>query len=106
MTYVTDKHYNCMVTTSSGDQVRIHANQIHNNGHDYFSGWHCHAGTDRIHIDEQGQVWSGTCRNDRLGDLSGWDLLDAPTICNQTRCNGCTDDLIVKKYQTISTSEP
>ena len=104
MTYTNDKNYNCRIETTDNLSFDIHANQIHNNKHDYFSGWSCHAGYHRINIDEDGKVWSGSCRNDYLGTVDDWNLLSASTVCKQNRCNGCTDDLIVEKNYTVSTS--
>jgi hypothetical protein len=105
MSYQDNKHYNCEVTVD-GKIFKVHANQIHNADDDHFQGWTCYAGCHRINIDEDGKVWSGMCNNDYLGTVDDWKLLPAPTVCNQSRCNGCTDDLIVEKYQTILTSVP
>ena len=51
-------------------------------------------------IDENFDVYSGECLNDRLGNLlKEWAPLEAATVCNQQRCSGCTDDLIVGKTE-------
>jgi hypothetical protein len=106
MTYQDEKHYDCIITLESGQRFHIHADRISNNDHGHFQGWRCHAGSERISIDSDGNIWSGNCMNDLLGTVDDWQLLPSPTICRQKHCFGCTDDLMVQKYQTTSTSEP
>lgn len=97
MTLKNEKHYNAIVEMQDGTVYKIHANQMHNLDMDFWQGWECAAGYDRISIDVDGTVWSGACRNDKLGTLKNWSLLEKPTICKQKRCNGCTDDLMISK---------
>jgi len=43
-------------------------------------------------------VFGGECKNDHLGNIStGWVILTDATICQKSRCTGCTDDLIQYK---------
>jgi hypothetical protein len=92
-------NYNCTVTTDHGGQRRVYANWIHNHDLDHWQGWHCDAGATRFYIDSNFDVWSGECQNDFLGNaLTGWQTKNN-TVCHRRTCTGCTDDLIVKKYQ-------
>jgi hypothetical protein len=92
-------NYNCCATTQQGQQYLLYANWLHNNGLDHWQGWHCQAGTKRLHIDKNLQVYSGECLNDHLGSaLDGFDLLDDGTVCQRPRCTACTDDLLVEKH--------
>jgi len=79
----------------------VFANWIHNNDLDHWNGWQCNAGVTRISIDKQCDVYSGECHNDFLGNALAGDLklLSEPTTCQQSRCTGCTDDLMVKKQK-------
>lgn len=91
-------NYNCEISTDSGEKYRIYANWLHNEHLDAWKGWHCHAGTTRLYIDKELTVFGGECKNDHLGHaLTGFNILDG-TICQQDRCGGCTDDLMVSKH--------
>ena len=92
------KFYNCVVKLTDNSVSNLDANWIHNNNYDLWQGWHCHAGMDRILIDASGEVYSGECKNDYLGNIdTGWELLSTPTVCKRQQCTGCTDDLLVTK---------
>lgn len=83
---------------SDGTEYFLDANWLHNNDLDSWQHWKCWAGSQRLCIENDGNVYSGQCLNDHLGHLdTGWELLTAPTICQKPRCTGCTDDLTVKK---------
>jgi hypothetical protein len=91
-------NYNCEIHTQSGETYRVYANWIHNNNLDYWQGWHCDTGATRLYIDKNLQVFNGECSVLELGHaLDGFDLVKT-TVCTQTRCTGCTDDLITKKH--------
>lgn len=97
MQFENHPNYNCEIQTQSGQTYRVYANWIHNNQLDSWKGWNCQAGTTRLYIDKNLNVYSGECKNDHLGHgLDGFDLLDG-TVCKQDTCTGCTDDLIVRK---------
>lgn len=99
MKFHNDLYYNCNITTTQG-QYQINANWIHNHNLDHFQNWQCSAGQMRIYIDKNLDVWSGECHNRHLGHaLQGFDLLTAPDRCAQSRCGGCTDDLLVTKQE-------
>jgi len=90
--------YNCEVTLDNGEKYRVAANWLHNEKLDHWKNWLCDAGSLRVYIDKDFNVFSGECKNDSLGNLLGkWKLLDQSTTCNLDRCGGCTDDLIVSK---------
>ena len=101
MTFENHQYYNCSVTTTV-DTYTINANWIHNQDLDYFYHWQCAAGQLRLYIDRNLDVWSGECKNQHLGHaLKGFDLLTTAGSCEQARCSGCTDDLIVAKQETV-----
>lgn len=90
-------NYNCEVATDTGETFRIYANWLHNNGLDSWQGWQCKAGSDRLYIDKNLQVFGGECENDHLGHaILGFQLLYS-TVCKKSSCSGCTDDLVVAK---------
>ena len=100
MNFENHQYYNCEVTLSTGEQYRIAANWMHNNCLDTWKGWSCDAGFRRITINKDFDVWSGVCHNNHLGNLrTGWAPFDKPTTCEQERCTGCTDDLLVGKRE-------
>lgn len=90
-------NYNCEVTLDSGEQFRVYANWIHNNDLDHWQGWHCEAGHTRFYIDKHFDIWSGECQNDHLGLVLGEWSVKTDTVCQQSTCTGCTDDLITEK---------
>lgn len=90
------ENYNCRATTEDGSEYLLYANWLHNNGLDNWKGWECDAGTTRLLIDKELNVFSGECKNDYLGTTDNFNLLNK-TICKQETCTGCTDDLLVAK---------
>ena len=94
------EYHNCIVVLDNSRQYRIEGNWIHNQGLDTWRGWACDAGHTRLYIDTDNNVYGGQCLNDHLGNLNtDWQLLSEPTMCQQDRCTGCTDDLIVAKRE-------
>jgi hypothetical protein len=92
-------NYNCKIILDSGEEYLVYANWIHNQDLDRWKGWNCDAGHTRFYIDKYFDIWSGECRNDRLGNaLDDWDI-QTGTVCKRETCTGCTDDLITKKQQ-------
>ena len=92
-------NYNCRLTFEDGSQRLVYANWLHNERLDTWLGWTCMAGSRRLYIDKNLQVWSGECRNDHLGSaLDGFVTLEH-AICKQEVCSGCTDDLAVAKHR-------
>jgi hypothetical protein len=77
----------------------MEANWLHNNKLDLWKGWSCNAGIDRLYIDPTGRLYGAECENNYIGHIDqNWVLPDQPTVCNQARCTGCTDDLMVTKH--------
>ena len=92
--------YNCIATLEDDSELKIDANYLHNNNLDLFENWKCWAGSNRIYIDSEKNVYSGQCLNDQLGNLkTEWNLVNNYTICKRKTCTGCTDDLIIRKQQ-------
>ena len=96
------KNYNCEVTLEDGSNFKVYANWMHNEKLDFWEGWKCKAGVNRIMIFDD-MVYSGECKNNFLGNLDNWDLIEDFTTCKQKRCTGCTDDLVLEKYAPLST---
>ena len=98
MKFENHRYYNCEITLDDNTKYQIEANWLHNQQLDTWQGWLCDAGHRRLMIDADLTVYGGECLNDKLGNiLTGWSLLDSPTICQLSRCTGCTDDLLQKK---------
>ena len=90
-------NYNCAVTLDDGRTVKVYASWLHNERLDQWQGWICAAGAKRLYVDKNFDVYSGECRNDYLGSvIEGFSLLPN-TVCRQSTCSGCTDDLLVEK---------
>ena len=96
---VDHENYNCIVTDSTGKQLKVYANWLHNNQLDQWEGWACTAGSQRLYIDAELNVYSSECQNDLLGHIDDWKLLEKPTTCKRKTCTGCTDDLITTKWK-------
>ena len=97
LSMIKHENYNCQATDDQGQEHLVYANWMHNQGLDTWQGWHCDAGHTRFYIDKNFDIWSGECKNDYLGNvLKEWRPKN-DTVCKQTTCTGCTDDLITKK---------
>lgn len=95
-------NYNCEITLEDGEQYRVYANWLSNNQLHAWHGWHCEAGATRIMIDKNLNVWSGECKNDRLGSVDlDWKLLEHHSVCHRDSCTGCTEDLLTAKWQPL-----
>jgi hypothetical protein len=98
MTFENHEYYNCEIQLDSGETYTVSANWLHNQQLDQWQGWQCNAGNTRLMIDENFDIYSGECLNNYLGNLiAGWQLATKMVVCQQPRCSGCTDDLIVNK---------
>lgn len=102
-TFENHTDYNCTITTDDGDQFNVFANWMHNQQLDQWQGWNCNAGYTRISIDKNGNVYSGECKNDFLGNVfdNTFIINQTPTICKRNRCTGCTDDLMINKQMPL-----
>lgn len=97
MKFENHENYNCEIVTESGKSYRVYANWLHNESLDHWQGWECSAGSSRLYVDKNLQVWGGECRNDSLGHaLTDFQILNS-TICKKNVCGGCTDDLVISK---------
>jgi hypothetical protein len=85
----------CAVVFKDGTKIDVNSWDLFNKDLHYFKGWSCTAGSDSILIESDFQVWSGTCRNDNLGNLfdDNFKLLQSPTVCTKDQCTTCTIDL-------------
>jgi hypothetical protein len=98
--FENQENYNCRITTDTGEEYLVYSTWLHNEQLDQWQGWHCDAGATRLFIDKNFDVYSGECRNDYLGNaIDGFNLLEH-AVCQQERCSGCTDDLVVAKHKT------
>jgi hypothetical protein len=94
-----DSNYNAVAMFDDGAETKIYANQLRNKNLDYFKGWSCLAGMTRLYIDSNGDVFSCERKNSYLGNIkSQWAPHNEPTLCTQTRCGACTDDLMTEKF--------
>lgn len=100
MNFENHKFYNCEITTADNEKFLVDANWLHNEKLDYWKGWNCSAGSNRILVEADFSIYSGECYNDHLGNITtGWELIDGLAICNKDRCSGCTDDLLTTKFK-------
>jgi hypothetical protein len=101
-TLVTNENCNAIVTTSTGDSVAIFADQLIDKRLNFFNGWSCNAGSERIYIEKDFTVFSGQCKNNMLGNLfdENFKILNHPVICKQNSCT-CTGDIYTTKKANI-----
>lgn len=95
---VNHSNYNCIIETETGEKFKVYADWLHNQHLDHWQDWECHAGSERLFIDKDLEVYSGECKNNYLGNSKHPIKLLDGTKCKQNRCSGCTDDLAVRKY--------
>lgn len=97
MQSIKHENYNCKATDETGAQHLVYANWIYNQGMATWHGYQCSAGETRFYIDKNFDIWSGECKNDKLGNvLEDW-TPKKDTVCKRETCTGCTDDLITFK---------
>ena len=101
MNFEDHQNYNCEIETDTDAKYRIYANWLHNNNLDNWQGWKCWAGSTRLHVDKDLKVWSGECCNDYLGEADKDFKVLESTICQQSTCSGCTDDLLTEKHNIL-----
>jgi MoaA/NifB/PqqE/SkfB family radical SAM enzyme len=94
-------NYNCTVITDNNEKFNVFADWMHNEKLDQWQGWQCDAGRTRLYISKHGDVYSGACRNDFLGNVfnGSFKINKQPTECKRSRCTSCTDDLMVAKQK-------
>lgn len=98
MKFENQQYHNCEIKLDNGDKYRVGAHWLHNKNLDQWQGWLCDAGHKRIDIDQDFNVYSAQCKNEYLGNIFvEWETFSGPSICKQTRCTGCTDDLLQHK---------
>ena len=96
--YNLDKNYNIKVSTESGNTYNVFANRLDNHKLTNFKNWLCESGSSSLFVSFNDDIYSGQCLNDKLGTVDNFKIYDEPTICNRSRCTGCTTDLMMKKY--------
>jgi MoaA/NifB/PqqE/SkfB family radical SAM enzyme len=67
------------------------------NDHKYFN-WRCTAGSYSISINARGQVHAGLCKQQLLGNIDDFTLLDELLICRSNICQ-CPTDLLIPKFR-------
>lgn len=98
MIYQNHTNYNCEITLDNGETFKVFSQWLSNQKLYQWKGWNCTAGSKRIYINVQEEVYSGVCQNEHLGNLNtGWSLLDGLTTCQQEHCTVNTDDLVIFK---------
>jgi len=92
------QYHNCEIELDNGEKYKVSAHWLHSKQLDHWQGWECDAGYRRLEIDQNFDVYSARCKNDKLGNLFGsWSPLTSPSMCKKQTCTGCVDDLLAKK---------
>lgn len=100
MQFENHQYYNCKIELDNGEQYNVDANWLHIMNLDHWQGWQCLAGSKRLSIEHNFNVYSASCGNDFLGNaLTGWELLTGATVCKKSRCSGCIDDILTEKQK-------
>jgi MoaA/NifB/PqqE/SkfB family radical SAM enzyme len=94
-----DYHCNAVVELKDGSKIEVFANQLYDKGLHYWEGWYCNAGVTSIYIDNNFEVYSGNCKNDKMGNLfdENFSFLKEQTICKRKLCTACSSDLYAGK---------
>ena len=97
--FKADINYNCRVYYKDGDVVNIFADKLPNTNTHQFKDWACDAGYSGIYVHSNGDVWSGECENDFLGNLNdnSFELLDSPGRCKRKFCTTNIGELSITK---------
>jgi MoaA/NifB/PqqE/SkfB family radical SAM enzyme len=95
-----ENNYNAIVHYDDGTTVNVFSTHIRLKGLNYFKGWKCKAGVERIFISSDLNVFSSQCENDFLGNLKheSFELINDFTTCKQQRCGNNPDDIMMEKY--------
>lgn len=102
LTSLTDhENYNVTIVMDNGKIAKVYANWLHNSELDYWKGWSCDAGVNRITVTEDFEVYGSRCKHDYLGNLNSGFELREETICRKDRCTGSTDDLTIGKRKIL-----
>jgi organic radical activating enzyme len=67
------------------------------NAHKFY-GFSCMAGSKRLHISCDQEIFAGSCLSKKLGTLNEPNLANRPIICPKQSCH-CLDDVIVTKWR-------
>lgn len=63
-----------------------------------FKGWQCWAGNQSIYIDEKGDLFAGSCKVKKMGNVAtGFSIETKPLICTHGWCR-CGTDLKVTRF--------
>lgn len=78
---------------------QVHVNEISGSLRNNFNGWICNAGVDYIHINWDGQVYRGNCRQGGvLGNITQpLALPTTPVTCQTTNCF-CAPEISIRKH--------
>ena len=98
--FSNQKNYNCRVTLDNNEEYLVFSNWLSNEDNHHFKGWNCDAGRTRFFIDSDFNVFScESGRNDHLGTVDNFEILEKGTTCNLDICANCTDDLATYKFK-------
>ena len=64
-----------------------------------FYNWKCNAGSDYLRIYHDKKVYSCGYKNDLLGTINNFTILDSPTICKQKNCSTFDEREVYKVCQ-------
>lgn len=93
-----------MVRLNDGTTWKTSAVQLVNSGVHNFPKWVC-AIQDSLWVDNDGVVWAGNCRFQKLGHLyEGFEPLSAPVTCDGRLCM-CVTDVKVHKIRPSSPAD-
>jgi len=97
------KHKGLILQKEDGELVRFrNARQLYLDDLNRWEGWKCWGGIESLFVDEAGEIFSGQCREGRIGNINeaGYVLPDEPIICGKDSCN-CTQDILEAKKEKV-----
>lgn len=94
----TPSYTNITGVTHDDEVVQFNVEEIVEACDVSFTGWECNAGIEHFHIDQQGELYRGVCKQGgSLGNIHGeYTLPDTPIICAKQEC-WCTTDIRTSK---------
>ena len=94
-------YVNQLTLDTAGDIIKTHRHpeQKSITNITNFYNWKCNAGSDYLRIHPDKNVYSCGYRNDLLGTIDNFTILDSPTICKQKNCTTFDEREVYKVCQ-------
>ena len=88
-----------LIKTDTQDNLSLSAEEIKLKKLNFFQGWKCSAGLDRIQINMDGSIYRALCQaGGPIGHISkDWKFPSEPVTCNTKQCF-CSPEIVLEKH--------